>query len=401
MGFFDKKATCGCCKNECGLNRYKIKKSDAWLCPSCLKKAGGITKVDLFKMTIQDIDELIKHPSPTPNDIEQPQIAVTPNNRKKKNLPTMKENSSTDSYHIDSDETEKPLLRTESEKHIFERGKEKVWWDLNSLTYIRRKKEVSVDLSKPVVIEFIDMGSIFGKHEIIIYIKNENVPHKNVTHSDLDLCNTNFVHGYIISFSKKESKIYYDIYKKMIECLGKNIIPFHPTLQLEPFYIDEENKLLRDSFDRFINFSDILNCEIDENGETIISGNLGKALVGGAILGPVGAIAGAASKKKVTSTVNNVDLKITLNNISHPRRIYSFLDKPCKRKDSEYIYARKRAEHVYSTIIAIINKNKVPIQNSESMSSLSPADEILKYKKLLDIGAITQEEFNSKKKQLL
>ena len=36
-----------------------------------------------------------------------------------------------------------------------------------------------------------------------------------------------------------------------------------------------------------------------------------------------------------------------------------------------------------------------------AQSPLSGADEILKYKQLLDMGAITQEEFNAKKKQIL
>ncbi|MCM1234598.1 MAG: PH domain-containing protein [Ruminococcus flavefaciens] len=41
-------------------------------------------------------------------------------------------------------------------------------------------------------------------------------------------------------------------------------------------------------------------------------------------------------------------------------------------------------------------------QNNNSPSSaLDPADEIKKYKELLDMGAITEEEFNAKKKQLL
>lgn len=35
------------------------------------------------------------------------------------------------------------------------------------------------------------------------------------------------------------------------------------------------------------------------------------------------------------------------------------------------------------------------------MQSLSGADEILKYKKLLDDGILTQDEFDAKKKQLL
>ena len=37
----------------------------------------------------------------------------------------------------------------------------------------------------------------------------------------------------------------------------------------------------------------------------------------------------------------------------------------------------------------------------ESSSSLDPADEIKKYKELLDSGTISQEEFDAKKKELL
>lgn len=59
MGFFDLKATCGCCGKECGLNRYKIKKSDTWLCPDCLKKVGGTFKIDLNKITIEEIKNII------------------------------------------------------------------------------------------------------------------------------------------------------------------------------------------------------------------------------------------------------------------------------------------------------------------------------------------------------
>ena len=39
--------------------------------------------------------------------------------------------------------------------------------------------------------------------------------------------------------------------------------------------------------------------------------------------------------------------------------------------------------------------------NPPNYTSTSPADEIAKYKELLDSGAITQEEFDAKKKQLL
>ena len=65
MGFFDLKATCAICNTEIGLNRYKVKKSNAWICPKCLKKAGGTNNINIFKMTIEDIQEVIKEKQDT------------------------------------------------------------------------------------------------------------------------------------------------------------------------------------------------------------------------------------------------------------------------------------------------------------------------------------------------
>ena len=46
-------------------------------------------------------------------------------------------------------------------------------------------------------------------------------------------------------------------------------------------------------------------------------------------------------------------------------------------------------------------KSKISAPQSAPSQTYSPADEILKYKNLLDAGAITAEEFEAKKKQLL
>ena len=59
MGFFDKNAICGICGKKIGLNRYKIKKSNAWVCPDCVKAAGGFMKVDISKSTIEDLKNMI------------------------------------------------------------------------------------------------------------------------------------------------------------------------------------------------------------------------------------------------------------------------------------------------------------------------------------------------------
>ena len=42
-----------------------------------------------------------------------------------------------------------------------------------------------------------------------------------------------------------------------------------------------------------------------------------------------------------------------------------------------------------------------PKEQSVTVAALSPAEELKKFKELLDMGVITQEEFDAKKKALL
>lgn len=63
MGFFKLKVTCDFCGNEIGLNRYKIIKSNCWICPRCLKKAGGKMNVNCFLETKEDIQKKINNKS--------------------------------------------------------------------------------------------------------------------------------------------------------------------------------------------------------------------------------------------------------------------------------------------------------------------------------------------------
>ncbi|PDZ37676.1 hypothetical protein CN520_16245 [Bacillus cereus] len=58
MVFF-KKAVCGICDTKVGLNRYKILKSDAWLCPDCFHKAGGLGVVSVSTDTIEELKATI------------------------------------------------------------------------------------------------------------------------------------------------------------------------------------------------------------------------------------------------------------------------------------------------------------------------------------------------------
>lgn len=59
MGFFDKKAICCVCNKEVGLNRYKIKTSDDWICPECFKIAGGAMNVDIAHVTGDELKRIV------------------------------------------------------------------------------------------------------------------------------------------------------------------------------------------------------------------------------------------------------------------------------------------------------------------------------------------------------
>ncbi|MCE0665151.1 SHOCT domain-containing protein, partial [Clostridioides difficile] len=58
------------------------------------------------------------------------------------------------------------------------------------------------------------------------------------------------------------------------------------------------------------------------------------------------------------------------------------------------------AQEILSTLSIITSSKSIEDKKEESMCN-STADEILKYKNLLDMEAITQEEFDAKKKELL
>ena len=149
------------------------------------------------------------------------------------------------------------------------------------------------------------------------------------------------------------------------------------------------------------NYSDIVDFELLEDGESVSSGGLGRALVGGALFGGAGAIVGGVTgKKKSKSICSSLKLKITLNNINAPVVYVNFIETDFKKSGILYKNIYKQAQECLSVLQVICNQQQpdsVPLNKSD----FSVADEILKYKNLLDMGAITQEEFDEKKSELL
>ena len=148
------------------------------------------------------------------------------------------------------------------------------------------------------------------------------------------------------------------------------------------------------------NYNDILDFELLEDGESVASGGLGRALVGGALFGGTGAIVGGITgKRKSKGVCNSLKIKVTMNDINNPTVYITFLDAKTKKDGFVYKGWMEHAQDCLSTFQIICDANK---QNKINTAiNGSAADELKKFKELLDDGVITEEEFNAKKMQLL
>lgn len=192
------------------------------------------------------------------------------------------------------------------------------------------------------------------------------------------------------------------------EKILKKIDSFNATKKIgNYFWINENNKtwaipqtnVLGNIKDLTIhNFNEITNFELLEDGKSVASGGVGRALVGGALFGGVGAIVGSTTGKKKTSNIcTSYRIKITLNNFSEPTCYIDFINGAEFKKDgSIYKIIVENAQQILSLLELIVNSNNTNLDNISE-----PIEEIKKYKELLDQGIITQDEFDKKKKELL
>lgn len=134
-------------------------------------------------------------------------------------------------------------------------------------------------------------------------------------------------------------------------------------------------------------FDEVAGYESDAPDDLTVTetkGGIGRAVIGAAVAGPVGAIVGAATAKTETRkgrSKENVSIRfvLPLGESSLPTTVYpggmtAFL-KSCKASQEK--------------------------PQAAAPAASSAADELLKFKQLLDMGAITEAEYNAKKAQLL
>jgi len=185
-------------------------------------------------------------------------------------------------------------------------------------------------------------------------------------------------------------------------------------------FLDSNLKTKLPLFDRIeysaqtYSYKDILESEIVIDGETITkvsrTSQVGRALIGAALAGGVGAVIGGLSGKSTSKEkVKKIELKVIVKDMKNPVKIVTFLDEssPINKEDRRYKEAYEQVLHWHSLFKVLIEQsdkedtNNKQNQDNNDSSFLSVADEIRKLSELLKEGIITQEEFEIQKKKLL
>ena len=147
-------------------------------------------------------------------------------------------------------------------------------------------------------------------------------------------------------------------------------------------------------------YSQIINAEILENNVTKQKSGAGGAVLGTVVAGPVGTVVGGLMGRKSKNLCNSIKLEIDLSYSKNGPVFIELINKPIEIGSKEYLRTTQLSRELLSKLQEIISKNEEQ-HNTTTSTTISVADELLKYKKLLDMNAITQEEFNKAKRKLM
>jgi len=152
------------------------------------------------------------------------------------------------------------------------------------------------------------------------------------------------IKGKIIANGKKEG-------------LGKSLFKASmaiSTLGLSTIVNNKDKIGANDIYD----FEDLIGYELLEDDSIVTSGGVGQALIGGALFGGFGAVAGGITGKRVQKKkVESLIIKVTLNNFSAPCIMMPLITKPMKTNSKEYQSAFNQAHQILAAL-DVITHNK-------------------------------------------
>lgn len=153
----------------------------------------------------------------------------------------------------------------------------------------------------------------------------------------------------------------------------------------------------------FLNYSDVKDFELIEKTDTatIKKGGLGRAVAGEVLFGATGAIVGGITGKQQSNQMCTLmKINIITGNLDKPIVPIYLLTKKEKMDSINYKAHLSLANKILAILEIIAKQNNNELNNINTNKN-SVADELMKLKNLLDLGILTQEEFDNEKFKIL
>lgn len=152
-------------------------------------------------------------------------------------------------------------------------------------------------------------------------------------------------------------------------------------------------------------FSELVDFELNQDGTSILSGNEIDALMGGFLFGTTGAVIGASKRREVQEYCSSLYVALTVNNIGNFWVKIPLITRVTPKSSREYSFAVERAKEMIALLRLVKNNSEngnpvLPVGSEVPQVSSEAVETIKEYRELVNLGIITWEEYEQKRKEL-
>ena len=226
----------------------------------------------------------------------------------------------------------------------------------------------------------------------IIFLKKENVKSQieEFVFKDFQCCKMINVHGGFLQELCSIRVFAYidDLHRKILICEYNYKYSMIEDLKITEIKMDDILEMA-------------MEVEFANSSKRSTLSTIGRATIGGVVGGSVGSLVGVStSPVETTASCTFLCLKLTLNNVQTPNVYINIWKDNSGLKNLKQSTFYKRAIELQDTISVIINKTSDErVQSEKSLGANT--DELLKLVELRKGGYITEEEFETFKKNLI
>ena len=222
----------------------------------------------------------------------------------------------------------------------------------------------------------------------------------------------------LLNASSKDKKMKDNALQNYIDFINKNGISNSQSISLKNIAridIETQKKLLGaysyyESESVVLKFEKILDFEIFENGNSVVSSKTGSAIVGGLLFGGLGAIAGASGSRIISDNCKTLKLNIYTTDVTNSVVTLDLLDKGIEKNSTEYENLKDTINKMIGFLKIARESNrqaerkedkKVIVENIEDINQNNNLRKLKELAQLNEQGIINDKEFEESKKKIL